>query len=128
MYYWNAWETGGWARLRRNIENSREGGVGMKYNIKKLEKELTTKVDTESQKEIEKINRYINLLEIFYELDESIKEDGSMVITENGSQRFLKPNPAIAEKTKINTQLLAIERSFIFIDDNDRPDDGSDLV
>lgn len=121
-------ETGGWTRLRRNIENSREGGVGMKYNIKKLEKELTTKVDTESQKEIEKINRYINLLEIFYELDESIKEDGSMVITENGSQRFLKPNPAIAEKTKINTQLLAIERSFIFIDDNDRPDDGSDLV
>ncbi|EOI53392.1 P27 family phage terminase small subunit [Enterococcus gilvus] len=100
----------------------------MKYNIKKLEKELTTKVDTESQKEIEKINRYINLLEIFYELDESIKEDGSMVITENGSQRFLKPNPAIVEKTKINTQLLAIERSFIFIDDNDRPDDGSDLV
>lgn len=100
----------------------------MKYNIKKLEKELAAKVDTASQKEIEKINRYINLLEIFYELDESIKEDGSMVITENGSQRFLKPNPAIAEKTKINTQLLAIERSFIFIDDNDRLDDGSDLV
>lgn len=120
--------TGGWARLRRNIKNSREGGIGMKYNIKKLEKELTAKVDTASQKEIEKINRYINLLKIFYELDDSIEKDGSMVITENGSQRFLKPNPAIAEKTKINTQLLAIERSFIFIDDNDRPDDGSDLV
>lgn len=105
-----------------------KGGIGMKYNIKKLEKELTAKVDTASQKEIEKINRYINLLEIFYELDDSIEKEGSMVITENGSQRFLKPNPAIAEKTKINTQLLAIERSFIFIDDNDRPDDGSDLV
>ncbi|MFC0232743.1 P27 family phage terminase small subunit [Vagococcus entomophilus] len=100
----------------------------MKYNLKKLDKELHERVDTTSQKELEKINRYINLLEIYYELDESIVENGSMVMTENGSQRFLKPNPAITEKTKINTQLLSIERSFIFKDLEDLPGDGSELV
>lgn len=37
-----------------------------------------------------------------------------MVETQNASQSFLKLNPAIAEKNKINTSLLAIEKSFDF--------------
>lgn len=97
------------------------------YNIDELEKELLSKINIDSQKELEKVNRYINLIRLFYDLDESIKTDGAMVMTENGSQRFLKPNPAIQEKNRINTQLLSIERSFIFIDDDERLD-GSDLL
>lgn len=99
----------------------------MKYNIKKLEKELLSKTDNNSQKELEKVNRYINLLKIFYELDKSIKENGPMVLTENGSQKFLKPNPAIQEKNRVNAQILSIERSFIFVDEGDMLD-GSDLL
>ncbi|MFS0783561.1 P27 family phage terminase small subunit [Bacillus sp. 1P06AnD] len=99
----------------------------MKYTVKKLEKELLSKVDTDSQKELEKVNRYINLIKIFYDLDESIKVNGAMVMTENGSQRFLKPNPAIQEKNRINAQLLSIERSFIFVNPDDMLD-GSDLL
>ncbi|OMF70502.1 P27 family phage terminase small subunit [Paenibacillus glucanolyticus] len=97
------------------------------YNIDELEKELLSKINTASQKELEKVNRYINLVRLFYDLDESIGTDGAMVMTENGAQRFLKPNPAIQEKNRINTQLLSIERSFIFVDDNERLD-GSDLL
>lgn len=97
------------------------------YNIDELEKELLSKIDTASQKELEKVNRYINLIRLFYDLDESIKTEGAMVMTENGAQRFLKPNPAIQEKNRINTQLLSIERSFTFVDDNERLD-GSDLL
>ncbi|EAC4137458.1 hypothetical protein D2130_13370, partial [Listeria monocytogenes] len=37
----------------------KEGGLEVEYNIKKLEKELLSKVDTTSQKELEKVNRYI---------------------------------------------------------------------
>ena len=37
-----------------------------------------------------------------------------MVETKNASQSFLKPNPAVAEKNKINASLLAIEKSFGF--------------
>lgn len=32
----------------------KEGGLEVEYNIKKLEKELLSKVDTTSQKELEK--------------------------------------------------------------------------
>lgn len=99
----------------------------MAYDIKKLEKELLSKIDTCSQKELEKVNRYMNLIKIFYDLDESIATDGAMVLTENGSQRFIKPNPAIQEKNRINTQLLSIERSFIFVNEDDMLD-GSDLL
>ncbi|PDF82657.1 P27 family phage terminase small subunit, partial [Listeria monocytogenes] len=91
----------------------KEGGLEVEYNIKKLEKELLSKVDTTSQKELEKVNRYINLIRIYYELDKSIETDGAVVVTENGSQKFTKTNPAIQEKNRINTSLLSIERSFI---------------
>ncbi|EAG1444070.1 hypothetical protein A9285_15405 [Listeria monocytogenes] len=105
----------------------KEGGLEVEYNIKKLEKELLSNVDTTSQKELEKVNRYINLIRIYYELDKSIKTDGAVVVTENGSQKFTKTNPAIQEKNRINTSLLSIERSFIFKGENDKQD-GSDLI
>lgn len=105
----------------------KEGGLEVEYNIKKLEKELLSKVDTTSQKELEKVNRYINLIRIYYELDKSIETDGAVVVTENGSQKFTKTNPAIQEKNRINTSLLSIERSFIFKGENDKQD-GSDLI
>lgn len=97
------------------------------YNAEKLKEELLSKIDTSSQKELEKVNRYMNLIYIYYELDESIEIDGAVVVTENGSQKFTKTNPAIQEKNRINTSLLAIERSFIF-KDQDNPLDGSDLI
>ncbi|WP_253253153.1 P27 family phage terminase small subunit, partial [Listeria monocytogenes] len=105
----------------------KEGVLNMSYDIKKLEKELLSKIDTSSQKELEKVNRYINLIKIFYELDESIEADGAVVTTENGSQKFTKTHPAIQEKGRINTSLLSIERSFIFKGE-DNPLDGSDLL
>lgn len=105
----------------------KEGVLNMSYDVKKLEKELLSKIDTSSQKELEKVNRYINLIKIFYELDESIEADGAVVTTENGSQKFTKTHPAIQEKGRINTSLLSIERSFIFKGE-DNPLDGSDLL
>lgn len=102
----------------------------MAHDIKKLKKELLKKIDKDSQRELEKVDRYLNLVDIFYDLDNSIKESGTMVVTKNGAQEFLKPNPAISEKTKINTQLLALERSFEF--GSPLPEgaakDGSDLL
>lgn len=99
----------------------------MSYSTGKLKKELLSKIDTSNEKELEKVNRYINLVKIFYELDESIKKEGAVVTTENGSQKFTKTHPAIQEKGRINTSLLSIERSFIFKDE-DNPLDGSDLL
>ena len=82
-----------------------------------IKKELLSKVNQKDAVQVEKVERYMNLLEIYYSLDESIKADGTMVVTENGAQRFIKPNPAISEKNKISGSLLALEKSFGFDDE-----------
>lgn len=94
--------------------------------IEKVRKELMGKIDDKNQIQVEKVDRYINLLKIFYKLDETIEELGHMVITENASQRFLKPNPAIAEKNKINGSLLALEKSFNFGNEENKVGKGVD--
>ena len=81
-------------------------------NLTKLKTYLLEKVDDDNPVHVDKVERYINLLKIFYELDKDIKEHGTLVETVNASQTFLKPNPAVAEKNKVNASLLAIEKSF----------------
>lgn len=81
-------------------------------DLRKIRKELNHKIDRESAVEKEKVDRYINLIKVFYELDDSIEKAGVMVKIENGSQVFWKANPAIAEKNRINSALIALEKSF----------------
>ncbi|MCJ1668546.1 P27 family phage terminase small subunit [Staphylococcus sp. NRL 19/737] len=83
-------------------------------NAAKIKKYLLTQVDENNPVELEKVERYTNLIKIFYALDKEIKAHGTLVETVNASQKFLKPNPAVAEKNKINASLLAIEKSFGF--------------
>ena len=104
-----------------------KGGRVVKYNLKKLEKELAGRIDKDSQVQREKVARYLSLVATFYDLDKYVEEKGPIVITQNGCQQFIKANPAIQEKNKINMQLLAIEKSFGFGTGEDPPD-GSDLV
>ncbi|WP_413481894.1 P27 family phage terminase small subunit [Mammaliicoccus vitulinus] len=88
-------------------------------NEKQLRDYLLNKIEQDNPIQLEKVDRYINLLKIFYKLDENIKEHGTMVETVNASQTFLKANPAVAEKNKINGSLLAIEKSFGFNKEQD---------
>ncbi|MBA8779378.1 P27 family phage terminase small subunit [Staphylococcus schleiferi subsp. coagulans] len=81
-------------------------------NKSKIKSYLLEKIDSDNPVQVEKVDRYLNLLTIFYDLDKDIKSKGLMVETVNASQTFLKPNPAIAEKNKVNTSLLAIEKSL----------------
>lgn len=59
-----------------------------------------------------KISRYLNLRKIYNKLDNTIKADGVVIVVENGSQKYVKLNPAIAEKQKLNVQLLDLERTI----------------
>lgn len=83
-------------------------------NKRKIETYLLNKIEKDNPVQTEKVERYLNLLDIFYKLDADIKKKGLMVETKNASQSFIKPNPLIAEKNKVNTSLLAIEKSFGF--------------
>lgn len=99
----------------------------MEIELTKLEEELLSKIDDTDQVQLEKVQRYLNLVKIFYELDSYIKEKGLLVLTINGSQEFLKTNPALQEKNKVNAQILAIEKTFDFKIEN-KIDDGCDLI
>lgn len=81
-------------------------------NKVKIKNYLLEKIEKDNPVQVEKVERYLNLLTIFYDLDKDIKAKGLMVETVNASQTFLKPNPAIAEKNKVNTSLISIEKSL----------------
>ncbi|WP_434170032.1 P27 family phage terminase small subunit [Streptococcus agalactiae] len=100
----------------------------MGYTQTKLKKELLSKINADDQVQLEKVERYLNLVEMFYKLDKYIKEQGLLVETINGSQVFLKTNPALQEKAKINAQILSIEKSFEFNVQTKHDSDGGDLI
>lgn len=107
----------------------------MEKTIKELEKQLLSKVGRFSKNkkdavELEKVNRYINLVRQYYELQEEIDAHGIIVQTRNASQTFTKENPALVAQIKISAQLLAIEKSFSFTIDAPpiKHDDGGGLL
>lgn len=87
----------------------------MTPEIEKLNNQLMSKVDVEDLMEVKKVQRYIKLLELDHLCDEAIKRDGATVVIENGKQKFVKSHPSMNDKTKINSQLIAIEKTFNFI-------------
>lgn len=80
--------------------------------LKALRTELLKQIDKKSKIQVEKVERYINLVGIYYMLDEAIDDLGVMITVENGSQKYTKPNPAIAEKNKVNGSLIALGKDL----------------
>lgn len=102
----------------------------MAVSISKLKKQLMERIDTEDLVQVEKVERYINLVESFRRVNKIVEEEGESVVTENGSQRFTKAHPLIGERNKINASLLNIEKSFGFSGDNKKEegDEEDDLI
>lgn len=84
----------------------------MAFSKTKLKAELLTKIDKDSQQELEKVDRYLALAESYHKLTKHIKKTGEMELYQNGSQQVLRANPAIKERNAINTNLIALEKSF----------------
>ncbi|TFE02879.1 hypothetical protein [Jeotgalibacillus salarius] len=89
--------------------------------IRKLELQLMSRIDQDDLIEVKKIKRYIQLIKLDIACDRAIKKDGSTIVIENGTQRFIKSHPAMTEKMKINAQLIALEKTFNFISEGDAP-------
>lgn len=87
----------------------------MAISIKKLQKQLMERIDKEDYVQVEKVERYINMVESFRNMNKVVEEEGESVVTENGSQRFTKAHPLINERNKVNASLLSIEKSFGFV-------------
>jgi phage terminase small subunit len=86
----------------------------MAVSVKSLQKQLMEKIDTDDLVQVEKVERYIKLVESFRRINKFIEDEGESITTENGAQRFTKAHPLIGERNKINASLLSIEKSFGF--------------
>lgn len=85
-----------------------------KVDIEALRKQLLYKIDTTDLKEVEKVERYCDLIEIVQDCRAKVKEEGPSIVIENGSQRFVKSHPSMNDIAKFNAQIIALERSIIF--------------
>ena len=87
----------------------------MRTKIKNIKKEMMSRIDITDSLEVRKVERYCELLELDEQLSKCIEMDGATIETVNGSQRFIKSNPAISDKVKISKELSALEKSIVFL-------------
>lgn len=85
-------------------------------SIPQLKSQLLERVDTEDLVQLEKVERYIELVKTFRVMSKAIKKDGESAATK-----------VIGERNKINASLLSIEKSFEF-KDGDSKLSPSDLI
>lgn len=88
----------------------------MAVSISKLKKQLMDRIDMTDLVEMEKVERYIELVKAFRKVNQQIAKEGETVKVINGSQEFTKAHPLIAERNKINAQIINLEKSINFKD------------
>lgn len=108
------------------------GGGIMAVSIPKLKNQLLERINTDDLVQVEKVERYIDLVKSFRRINKTIETEGESVTTENGSQKFTKAHPLIGERNKINAQLIALGKDIEFKTININSDQGgyntSDLL
>ena len=77
-----------------------------------MKKQLLSQIDENDQLELEKVERYLVLVRLYKKMNSAITKFGAMIEIENGSQKFVKPNPAIAEKVKISRAIIALGKDL----------------
>lgn len=77
-----------------------------------LKKQLMSQIDENDQLEVEKVERYLDLVKLYRKMNSAITTFGPMIEVENGSQKFLKPNPAISEKVKISRAIITLGKDL----------------
>lgn len=95
----------------------------MSVDASKLKQQMMDRIDTEDLLQVEKVERYIQHVESYRRMDETIKEEGESVTTENASQKFVKAHPLLTERNKVNAALLNIEKSFGFTVPDEEPEE-----
>lgn len=93
-------------------KHTRKGVGTLAVSITKLKKQLMERIDQSDLVEVEKVERYIELVKSFRRMNKIISKEGERVITINGSQEFVKAHPLIAERNKINAQLINLDKSI----------------
>lgn len=84
----------------------------MALPLTKIEKHLKEYTDPDDLVAVEVVDRYIELIRTYRQMQRIIKKDGIRVITINGHQEFIKAHPLITEMRKIDSQLINLKRDI----------------
>ncbi|MED3275687.1 P27 family phage terminase small subunit, partial [Bacillus thuringiensis] len=96
----------------------------MAVSIVRVKEQLMNSIDTTDLVEVEKVERYIDLVKAFRKINKTITKEGESVTIKNGTQVFVKAHPLISERNKINSSLIALGRDIKFVVKNTIPDTG----
>jgi len=80
-------------------------------NLTKLKEELYGQINSESQVESEKVERYLSLVKTYRKLQKAANKE-PMIIVRNGTQEYTKVNPAIGDMNKISGSLIALGKDI----------------
>ena len=97
-------------------------------SVEKIKAQLLSRINTDDLMEVKKVNRYCELLELDIKCQEAIQKEGVSIVIENGSQRFVKSHPSINDRLKLNAQLIALEKSIIFKEEEKEATNGGGLI
>lgn len=101
----------------------------MVVSLKNLREMLMDRIDTNDMVQVDKVDRYIELTKSFRKMNTIIRKEGESLTTVNAAQEFTKAHPLIAERNRVNSSLLSIEKSFPDKDpDKDKPPNATDLI
>lgn len=81
-------------------------------------------IDITDLVEVEKVERYIDLVKAFRKINKTINKEGESVTIQNGSQVFVKAHPLIGERNKVNSSLIALGKDIKFVVKSDVPNAG----
>jgi hypothetical protein len=84
----------------------------MAVKITDLKDQLMKKIDANDLSQVEKVERYIDLVKQFRKIHAIILKEGETVVTINGAQQFIKAHPLLGERNKINSALMNMEKTF----------------
>ena len=73
----------------------------MAVKITDLKEQLMKKINADDVSQVEKVERYIDLVKSFRKIHAIILKEGETVVTENGAQRFVKAHPLLGRETKL---------------------------
>ena len=103
----------------------------MAVSIPKMKGQLLNRINIDDLVQVEKVERYIDLVKSFRRMNKIIDKEGESVVTENSAQRFTKAHPLIGERNKLNAQIIALGKDIEFKAKNKDGPEGysaSDLV
>lgn len=104
--------------------------LNINVSTDKIKDYLMDNIDNTNPIEVEKVGRYIKYIEMYRDMDKTVKKEGASQTTKNASQEFVKSHPLLNEMDKANKSIMAIEKTFNFIEKDSKEDQpsASDLI